>query len=167
MTGDVLDQLVRTPNPMEVRELLSGLLGRDVTVEPGDGFTGDSATGSTFAVYVDDRLTTRAVAVVDLPLSAYAGASVGLLPVGGAADAIDEGDLTPILRENLFEVLNVMAALLNEAGRPHVKLTDVHHVGEWPHPQVLHDAAATGRRLDLVVTIPLYGAGRLSIVGVR
>lgn len=162
-----LDQLVRAPGAADVRELLTGLLGRDVTLEPSDGFTGDAATGSTFAVYVDDQLTTRAVAVVDLPLSAYAGAAVGLLPAGGAQDAVAEGELTPILKENLAEVLNVMAALLNEEGRPHVKLADVHHVGSWPSPQVCSDAAALGRRLDLTVTIPLYGAGRLSIVGVR
>ncbi len=49
-----------------------------------------------------------------------------------------------------------------------MKLAQVHHVDAWPHPQVLADVATTGRRrLDLVVTIPLYGKGRLSVVGVR
>ena len=167
MSTDVLAQLARTPNALEVRELLTDLLGRDVVVEPADPFTGDSARGSTFAVYVDDVGTTRVVAVADFALSAWAGAAVGLMPAGGASDAIDEGELSPMLRENLAEVLNVMAALLNEAGRPHVKLTEVHHVDAWPHPQVLADVATTGRRLDLVVTIPLYGKGRLSVVGVR
>lgn len=167
MSADVMDQMARTPNAMEVRELLTDLLGRDVEVAPAPVFAGDSAVGSTFAVYVDDHDTPRVLAVLDLALSAYAGASVGLLPGGAAADAIAEGDLTPMLRENLGEVLNVMAALLNEAGRPHVRLTDVHHVDAWPHPQVVADAATVGRRLDLSVTIPLYGTGRLSVVGLR
>lgn len=167
MSTDLLAQMARTPNAMEVRELLSGLLGRDVEVEPADPFTGDSAIGSTFAVYVDDQNTPRVVAVLDFALSAYAGAAVGLLPAGGASDAIDEGELTPMLKENLSEVLNVMAALLNENGRPHTRLADVHHVDAWPNPQVLADAATTGRRLDLTVTIPLYGKGRMSVVGVR
>ncbi|MCF6378404.1 hypothetical protein L2K70_12390 [Nocardioides KLBMP 9356] len=159
--------LARTPNAMEVRELLSGLLGRDVEVVLSDAFTGDSSVGSTFAVYVDDQQATRVVAVMDLALSAWAGAAVGLMPAGGASDAIAERDLSPMLKENLAEVLNVMSALVNAEGAPHVRLDAVHHVDSWPHPQVLADVATPGRRLDLQVTVPQYGAGRLSVVGVR
>lgn len=167
MSTDLLAEMARVPNALEVRELLTDLLGRDVEVAPADPFTGDAAMGSTFAVYVDDADTTRVVAVMDFALSAWSGAAVGLMPAGGASDAIDERELSPMLKENLFEVLNVMAALLNGAGRPHTRLLTVHHVDSWPHSQVVLDAGTTGRRLDLTVTIPLYGKGRLSVVGVR
>jgi hypothetical protein len=159
---------VLTPIPaaLEVRELLSGLLGREVEVSMTDTFAGDSKVGSTFAVYIDDQERTRAVAVLDLPCSAYAGAAIGLIPVGGAEAALEEGDLPPVLRENLGEVLNVLASLLNAEGCPHVKLQSVYHADQWPEPEVAAHAATPGRRLDLEVNIPLYGRGRLSMVGV-
>ena len=152
------------PNPKDVREALEGLLGRDVDVAIGDPFSGDARDGSTYAVYVDDRLRTVAVAVADLGFSAYAGAAIGLVPVGGAELAVEERELSPMLQENLYEVLNVCAALLNAEGHPHVKLYAVHHVGQTPPTDVPGFAAVTGRRLDLHMKIAMYGAGKLSIV---
>lgn len=152
------------PAPKDVRDTLEGLLGRDVDVAAGDPFAGDPRAGATYAVYVDDHLRTRAVAVADLPFSAYAGAAIGLVPVGGAELAVEERELSPMLQENLYEVLNICASLLNAAGHPHVKLYAVHHVGETPPADVAAFATVTGRRLDLDTKIALYGTGKLSIV---
>ncbi len=158
--------LTPVPSAMELRDLLSGLFGREVDIAMTDPFTGDSKEGSTFGIYSDDQGRSRAVAVLDLPASAYSGAAIAMMPAGGAEDAIAEGEMPQMLKENLGEVLNVMAALLNAEGTPHVKLSAVHHVDEWPEPQIAALAGIQGRRLDLTVTIPLYGKGRLSLVGV-
>jgi hypothetical protein len=130
---------------MDAREMISGLLGREVTVQMTDAFVGDEGAGATYAVYQDDQGRTRAVAVMDLAMSAYAGAAIGLLPVGAAEVAIEERDLSPVMQENLGEVLNVLAALLNAPDCPHVKLTSVTHVGRTPglgaavrHREALH-----------------------------
>lgn len=152
------------PAAKDVRDALEGLLGREVDVNVGDPFSGDPQVGVTYAVYVDDRLRTRAVAVADLAFSAYAGAAIGLIPAGGAEVAVEERDLAPMLQENLYEVLNVCASLLNAEGHPHVKLLDVHHVGSVPPADVVGFAGVLGRRLDLDVKIDLYGPGRLSVV---
>ena len=158
--------LTPVPTPLDARELLSGLLGREVTVQQvTSAFVGDVGAGTTYAVYQDDQARTRAVAVLDLRMSAYAGAAIGLMPVGAAEIAIEEGDLPPVMQENLYEVLNVLAALLNAPDCPHVKLTSVTHVGGSPEAEVAAHATAVGRRLDLEVTVPQFGTGRLSIVG--
>jgi len=159
--------LTPVPTALDARELLSGLLGREVSVQMTDAFVGDVGAGATYAVYRDDQARTRAVAVMDLPMSAYAGAAIGLMPVGAAEVAIEEKDLSPVVQENLYEVLNVLAALLNAPDCPHVKLTSVTHVGSSPEPEVAAHATTVGRRLDLLVEVPQFGTGRLSIVGLK
>lgn len=160
---------VMTPVPtaLDARELISGLLGREVTVQMTDPFVGDEGAGTTWAVYEDDQARARAVALMDLPLSAYAGAAIGLMPVGAAEAALEDNELSPVMQENLYEVLNVLAALLNAPDCPHVKLTSVTHVGRTPDGEVAAHATTVGRRLDLTVTVPQFGTGRLSIVGLK
>jgi CheY-like chemotaxis protein len=153
------------PTPFEVRDALTTLLSRDVEVDAGDPFSGEDAR-TTYAVYVDDRLAARVVAVADVGFSAHAGAAVGLVPAPLAASTVRRGTLPDLLAENLDEVLNVCAAALNGPGRPHLRLWAVHHAGEDAPPDVVGFAAVPGRRLDLLVTIPSYGEGRLSFVAV-
>ena len=93
--------LTPVPTALDAREMLSGLLGREVTVQMTDTFVGDVGDGATYAVYQDDQARTRAVAVMDLAMSAYAGAAIGLMPVGAAEVAIEEKDLSPVVQENL------------------------------------------------------------------
>jgi CheY-like chemotaxis protein len=153
------------PTPFEVRDALTTLLARDVEVDAGDPFSGEDAR-TTYAVYVDDRLAARVVAVADVGFSAHAGAAVGLVPAALAASAVRRGNLPDLLAENLDEVLNVCTAAVNGPGRPHLRLWAVHHAGEDAPPDVVGFAAVPGRRLDLLVTIPSYGEGRLSFVAV-
>jgi hypothetical protein len=79
---------------------------------------------------------------------------------------VKERSLDPTIQENLYEVLNICAALYNVDGAAHMKLHQVHHVGASVAPQVQALSAVLGRRLDLSVEIAGYGKGRLSFVGV-
>jgi CheY-like chemotaxis protein len=153
------------PTPFEVRDVLTTLLARDVEVDVGDPFSGEDAR-TTYAVYVDERLAARVVAVADVGFSAHAGAAVGLVPAPLAVSAVRRGNLPDMLAENLDEVLNVCGAAVNGPGRPHLRLWSVHHAGEDAPPDVVAFAAVPGRRLDLLVSIPSYGDGRLSFVAV-
>lgn len=158
--------LTPVPDALHVRAFLGDLLGRPVEVRAGDPFEGEATPGSTFADYVDAHDCVRAVIVMDLVASASLGAAVGLLPPGAAHDSIQERALTPTLQENVGEVLNVLGGLLNSEDSPHVKLRDIHHVGRWPATEIVEQVALPGRRLDLLVDVAQYGAGRLSVVGV-
>jgi hypothetical protein len=148
------------PSSFAVRNMLSDLIGREVDVSPGEHVTGVASV----AVFVTDQLKMAGLALADLPLSAYLGGALALLPPGGVADMVEENELSPLVVENVFEVANVLAGFFNTPGASHVKLFQLYEPGE-PLPTDVRDAAAAyGARLDLVVSVAGYGKGALSLV---
>lgn len=152
------------PAVKEIRDLLGDLLGRDITVSPTSPLAPTPNNPCTIGVYVDDSLRVLAVVAFDLTLSAYAGAAIGLVPVTGAQEAIEAKALEQSLRENLYEVLNIASSLFNPEGATHLRLYDVHHVGDPLPGDVLVKSLTLGRREDLSVDIAGYGAGKLAFV---
>ena len=152
------------PSTKEIRDLLTGVLGREITLSPTTPFAPRPDEAASIAVYVDDQLRITALIAGDLAVSAYAGAALGLVPVGGAQAVIEEGVLSPTLTENLYEVLNIAASLFNAPGADHLRLHELHAAGPVLPPLVRAQALTLGRREDLTVDIAGYGAGRLSIV---
>jgi hypothetical protein len=152
------------PDPHAVRVLMEDLLGRDVTVSLSKPVVAADLPRTAIAVYADGPRIT-AVAALELPLAAYAGAALGLMPAGGAQDAIDEGTLPSTLADNVHELCNVLCGLLNRtAGEVHHKLVEVHLPGDPLPPDAAARTLALGQRLDLTVEIARYGGGRLSII---
>ncbi|GII26141.1 hypothetical protein [Planosporangium mesophilum] len=151
------------PVPKDVRDLFEDLLGRPITVGTANPVLAEDLKTTLVSLYTDSTQKLWAVAGMDLPLTVYAGAAIGLLPPGGAQDCVDDGVVTPTQAENVKEVCNILTSLLNREGAPHLKLYQVVLPGE-PLPG---DAAAVlqalGRRLDLTVEVGGYGSGRLSI----
>src|ERR1041384_4708237 len=113
------------PGTLAVRNLFEDLLGREVTVSPGDPLSADEVNTSTIAIFTDTAQQIYAVLGMDLILSANAGAALGLLPAGAAEDSIDEKKLNANLAENVGELCNVLTSLLNKEGSPHIKLHQV------------------------------------------
>lgn len=156
--------VIHLPQPKQVRELFAELLGREVTLTPAPPFAPGPDTAASVAVYVDDQLRISALIVCDLALSAHAGAAIGLVPVGGATAAIEDGKLSDVLGENLYEVLNIAASMFNVAGADHLRLHALHPAGPPLDPQLRISTLTLGRREDLSVDIAGYGSGALSIV---
>ena len=150
------------PNAKDVRDLLEGLLGKDVTVFPGDPVSLNDDKPA-MAVYVDPTLATTALVLVDIRLAAWCAGALALLPKGGLEDAIDEGELSEMHLEVVYEVVNVAAALFNGGGVNHSKLHKLYAPGEWV-PGDLAGLAAAFNRIDLKVEVAGYGSGALSIV---
>ena len=152
------------PAAKDVRDMLSGLLGKDVTVAPGGPVTPTADAPVAVAVYVDPHLAVNALCVLDLGAAAYTGAALALLPPGGAQDAVEEdGELTSMLVEALHEVVNVLSALFNVPGAPHSKLHRLHAPGE-DLPGDVAAMLADFNRLDLAIQVPGYGKGAVSFV---
>ncbi|MDN4173566.1 hypothetical protein QWY28_11465 [Nocardioides sp. SOB77] len=152
------------PGPKEVRDLLSGLLGREVQLRTAPPLVVSRKRPASVGVYVDARLVVRAVVVCDLPLSAYAAAAIALLPPPATEASLEAGGLDETLAENLHEVLNVAASMFNVPDAPHLKLHALHPAG-LPLPGEVHGRTLTlGRREDLAVDVAGYGSGRLSVV---
>ncbi|GAB3860807.1 hypothetical protein GCM10028801_24020 [Nocardioides maradonensis] len=155
---------IHLPQPKQLRDLLTDLLDREVTLSPAGPYAPGPDTPASVAVYVDDSLRISAAIVCDLPFSAYAGAALGLVPPGAAADAVADGKLDDNLRDNLYEVLNIAASVFNVPGADHLRLHDLHPAGPPLAPQVRLHALTLGRRADLAVDVAGYGSGLLSVI---
>ena len=155
---------VTLPAPKDVREMLEGLVGRNVDVSPGAPVTPTPDKPVSVAVYVAPDMSTNALCVMDLAASAYTAGGLALLPPGGCQDAVEEdGELSGMMVEALHEVVNILSALFNTPGAPHSKLHKLYAPGE----DVAGDLAgmlAGFNRLDLTVEVPGYGKGGLSLV---
>ncbi|RBY80953.1 hypothetical protein DQ238_07930 [Geodermatophilus sp. TF02-6] len=155
---------VALPAPKDVRDMLTGLVGKPVGVAPGAPVTPTDRSPVSVAVYVSPSMDVNALCVMDLGLSAYTGGALALLPLGGVQDAVEEdGELTAMLTEALHEVVNVLSALFNVPGAPHSKLHALYAPGE-DLPGDVAGMLAAFNRLDLTVEIPGYGKGALSLV---
>jgi hypothetical protein len=150
------------PARAAVRSLVEDLLGRPV--ELSDAGPVPNKPSNVVAVYVTDQLAMTAVAVVDLAGAARLGGALGMLPRGGVDDAVDEGELSAMLQDNCYEVLNVLSAVFNVAGAPHVRLYEMY----GPNASLPSDVAAFGQvlgnRLDVALAIAGYGDVHLSVV---
>ncbi len=156
--------VVELPAAKDVRDILGGLVGKDVTVSPGAPVTPAPGKPVSVAVYVDPHLAVNALCVLDLGAAAYTGAALALLPPGGAQDAVEEDrELTGMLVEALHEVVNVLSALLNVPGAPHSKLHELYAPGE-DLPGDIAGMLANWNRLDLAIDVPSYGKGAISLV---
>ena len=156
--------VVLLPAAKDVRDMLSGLVGKDVAVSPGAPVTPEPNRPVTVAIYTAPDMSVNALCVMDLGASAYTAAALALLPPGGAQDAVEEDkELSPMLLEALHEVVNVLSALFNTPGAPHSKLDKLVADGD----EVPGDVAgmlAGFNRLDLALEVPGYGKGALSLV---
>jgi hypothetical protein len=156
-----------TPLPQlkEIKDLYGGLVGRACTVEPAGKLMTPDTKGLVVGVYLSNRGQAEAVVGLDVPLAAYLGASIGLMPPGPAKDAAADGALSDVLLENVSEVLNITAGLFNTADAPHLALADVFDSTRAPLPGTAQSfLRTTGRRLDAKVEIAGYGGGAFTVV---
>ena len=155
---------VLLPAAKDVRDMLSGLVGKEVAVSPGAPVTPEPNRPVTVAIYTAPDMSVNALCVMDLGASAYTAAALALLPPGGAQDAVEEDkELSPMLLEALHEVVNVLSALFNTPGAPHSKLNRLVADGE-DIPGDVAGMLAGFNRIDLAVEVPGYGKGGLSLV---
>ena len=150
------------PVAKDVRDLLENLLGRDVDLSDGRRLT--DATAAMVGVYVDDRLTMRALVMMNLHLAATVGAAIGLMPVAGVEASIEDGALPGVQQDNAAEVLNVVASLFNVGDAPHLRLYATSGPGEAADDDVVATVTELGGRADWRVGVKGYPGGLLSIL---
>lgn len=159
--------MTTTPLPQlkEIKDLYAGLVGRACTAERADRHMTPETKGLVVGTYLSNRGQVEAVVALDVPLGAYLGASIGLMPPAPAKDAAADGKLSDVLLENVFEVLNVTAGLFNTQDAPHLVLADIFDSTRGALPSAaVSFLRSTGRRLDAQVEIAGYGAGAFTVV---
>lgn len=140
------------------------MIGRDIEVSPTDPVTLADGRPYYVAVYTTDQLTLGSIVVLDLNAAGNLGGAIGLLPAGGIKDAIADKSLPASAVDNLYEILNVASSLFNADGSPHLKLYQLYEPGDPIPADVAVTIPSPGRRLDLLVSIPGYGAGRIGLI---
>jgi len=152
------------PAAKDVKDMLSGLVGKPVAVNPGAPVTPTPDKPVSVAVYVDPTMHINALCVMDLAASAFTGGALALLPPGGCQDAVEEdGELSGMMVEALHEVVNVLSAMFNVPGAPHSKLHKLYAPGD-ELPGDVAGMLANFNRIDLAIEIPGYGKGAVSLV---
>jgi hypothetical protein len=149
------------PTAKDVRDLLESLFGKDITVAPGAPVSLNDKPA--VAVYVDPTMATTALCVLDIRLAAWFAGALALLPKGGLEDAVEDGELSAMHLEAVYEVVNIAASMFNGEGVNHSKLYKLYAPGE-SLPSDIAGLAAAFNRIDLVVDVDGYGKGDLSIV---
>ncbi len=150
------------PSRHAVRSLLEGMIGRDVEVRDAPPLPPKAS--NLVAVYVTDRLATSALAVVSIEAGARLGGALAMLPRGGVNEAIEAKELSPALRDNCYEVLNVLSSLFNVPNAPHVRLYEMFGPSSSVPQDVAALSAAVGNRMDIITDIHGYGSGQLALV---
>jgi hypothetical protein len=145
------------PEAREIRRLLEGLLGRDVSVA-GDG-PDTVVHQATTCGLVDDDGRLRFVLGTDLALAHLLGASVALIPAGRAKDAAEPDE---DLLANYAEVANVLSRSLNERSDRRVRIDPGLAFDRAGLAEVVAGAARTVR---YAVEVAGYGRGVLVIAG--
>lgn len=152
------------PHPKEIRDLLTCMLGREIELADTDAWFPHPTDQACVAEYVDDHGRLAVVSVADLPMCVYAGAALGLLPPGGAADMVEEKRPSTQVVENVYELLNIATSLFNKDGAPHVRIAAMHGPGGPLPPGVSAVAQRLNQRIDFHLRVPGYGAGRIAFV---
>ncbi|UQX89580.1 hypothetical protein M6D93_06125 [Jatrophihabitans telluris] len=158
--------MTEVPANKLIKDVLDGLLGKDVAVSPSALTLSSSDTvGSMIACYHDDDGMLKAVLGWSLPAGAHVAAALGLVPKPAVQDMISERFLRSDLAENLGEVCNVLASTFEHQGNEHVRLTTVYCPANTTPSALANLLYSNANRADLVIDVPGYGAGVLGIVG--
>lgn len=153
----------RMPIPEDVRDFLGSLLGKSVSVakKPVTDFDLEEQKWVT-GLYVNNKDVLIGACVADLKLAANAGAALAMVPVVVAQEAVAKGELIEGLRDNFYEIVNIISAMLNGPSVPHLRLTDM--VDGVPD-EVIELAKTAGGNKRYDVTIVDYGGGSLALIG--
>ena len=151
------------PSSKDVKDMLSGLVGKPVSVLPGDPATPTPDNPVSVGVFVDQYKNVNALCVMDLAASVYTAGALALLPPGGCQDAVEEDhEISALQLEALHEVMNVLSAMFNVPNAPHSKLDGVFYGDDIPGD--IAGMLSAFNRIDLLVEVPGYGKGHVSLV---
>jgi hypothetical protein len=159
------DTLRPTPVPtaFELRDLFESLLGR--TVEwTGTSDHVDPIDGALIGAYTNDIGNVRALILCDIPLTAWAGSAIALLPHSGAEATIKSGLVTAAQYDNIAEILNIAASMFNRPNTPHLRLATTYAPRETLPADVAEWTLVPASRIDGTLAIQGYGQGRISVV---
>ena len=154
---------IHVPEILELGQQIGTLVGRTASVSESEG-RNRFEKSCHVAYYVTREDALAGFCVVDLPLAAFLGAALAMMPSETAKEEINSGELGEDLLDAYYEVANIMAALLCADGSPHVRLLGIDDAGMPFESAVLSTIKDPCRRIDIQVAVDEYGSGALTIL---
>ena len=154
---------IHVPENLELGQQIGTLVGRAATVNEIEG-RNRFEKSCHVAYYVTREDELAGFCVVDLPLAAYLGAALAMIPSETAKEEIEADELGEDLLDAYYEVANIMAALLCADGSPHVRLIGIDEAGMPFEPAVLATIKDPCRRIDIQLDVSEYGSGALTLL---
>lgn len=154
--------LPKLPPVLSIGTILSGILGRPVTVTRSGGLDLTPKTPKVFGIYRKPGGGRTCVCALDLPFAANAAGAMLIFPPYAVASAVRAGKLDDDLLETTREILNICSRFFHD--EVHVVLTDVcTDMATLPADavQVLKTPQA---RVDVQAAIKGYADGRLTLL---
>ncbi len=145
------------PTAESVKELLDALFGNSVEVSEG---THIEAADGYIANYISDEDKPIATCVANIDMVAYSGSIMMMIPKGGADDAIDSKELTEVMQECYYEVVNILSRALMSATSEHLRLEKVYPPGT--NTELVASLGDDVEVASFAVEIPGYGPGTIS-----
>jgi hypothetical protein len=159
---------VHFPSAQAVTQLLSGLIGKNVQgkpVKPVPSLAGTAKAPTFWGLYTADGANEPSAAIVfDFPMTVSSAAAIGVIPVGVVNEQLRSGQVENLFKENVYEVLNISASLLNASGCPHLRLTAMEELRATPTGKLEPFSKAGLQRLDLEIVFPSLPPGKLSVI---
>lgn len=151
------------PSDTDVKNALAMFFGEDTVIGEGENIALDSKEAFQAADFISPEGETVAAFVCDLPLTAYAGAALTMIPAAGAEDAVKTGDVSKLMLDNTYEVVNIISQFLMNNHTPHLKLSKMYSAKEAPDA-LKEMVGKTAEQISFKVDIPNYGSGNISIM---
>jgi hypothetical protein len=150
------------PNADQVGRLLTGLLGKPVQAKIAKPAPVSPQAILYWGLYVDQESRIRWACSCDLSCAANAGAALSVFPLARAKENIAAGKLEPALEENLTEVLNILAQILNISGQTHLRYARMLvEKGQIP-AEIRSGVQSKTAAADFEINVTGYGGGRLA-----
>ncbi len=151
-------RVVPLPKAPELEKMLKGLVQRDVRVRQVEAPPNPPVA---VGLYRTDAPVQDLVVAFELGLAGSLAASLTLVPVGAVKENVARGQLEESLRDNLAEVMNVLARYATMSGR---RFGLVKHwcPPEVPDAEVVKAALASDEIWPMEVEVPGYLGGLLA-----
>lgn len=118
------------------------------------------------ATYNDANGALRYAAVVELALANTLGASLTMIPPGGAEDATASGEVPSNIAENLYEVMNIASAVFTEFHHERIVLDKLLLPSDEMDAEIQAKVDPGECLLQASYEIPRYQGGKISLLKV-
>ncbi|OED34397.1 hypothetical protein AB833_32165 [Chromatiales bacterium (ex Bugula neritina AB1)] len=152
-------KLCVSPTATSVKDLLGALFGNDVEVSDG---TAVDPAGGYIANYISDDDKPICLCVANIEMVAYSGSIMMMIPKGGADDAVESKELTEVMQECYYEVVNILTRAVMSGTSEHLRLEKVYPPGT--KTELVAELGDDVETVAFKVDVPGYGPGELTFI---